>query len=323
MASVDIKSPYAHSSSFDEGFLQVSTIHRLHYEQYGKTDGKPVIFLHGGPGGSTSLSNTLYFNPDIYRVVLFDQRGAGKSTPSAEIKENTTDHLINDIETLRIHLKISKWHLVFGGSWGSALALLYAQNHPEMVGSLILRGILACRKIEREWSRGDSGAARIYPEEYHKFLSFLPESERQDPFKGYYKYLLSDDKSTRLAAAKEWNRWDMTIGSLTTDEHTFEKLNDEKWLLSHALLEAHYFSHAAWLTDEQILFKQNVDKIRHIPTTLVQGRYDIICAPQTAWELHNAWPESRLIWIADAGHSAKEPGTQSKLIEVCDEYANL
>jgi proline iminopeptidase len=280
------KSPYTHSSAFDEGFLEVSPIHKLHYEQYGKVDGKPgmsrdksisltkmtrpdssiVVFLHGGPGGSTSFSNTIYFNPNVYRVVLFDQRGAGKSTPSAEIRENTTPDLINDIESLRIHLKIPKWHLVFGGSWGSTLGLLYAQAHPHMVGSLVLRGIFTRRKLEREWSRGPAGAARIYPDAYEEFLGFLPENERNDPIKGHYKRLLSSDVETRLAAARQWNRWDITIGSLKPDEKSFEKVNDDQWSLSHALLEAHYFANGGWIEEGQILRRENIDKIRHIPS---------------------------------------------------------
>ncbi|PCG91455.1 Proline iminopeptidase [Penicillium occitanis (nom. inval.)] len=307
MAHNTISSPHTHSSAFDEGFLEVSLIHKLHYEQYGKVDGKPVVFLHGGPGGSTSFSNTIYFNPNVYRVVLFDQRGAGRSTPSAEIQENTTQDLINDIESIRIHLKITKWHLVFGGSWGSTLALLYAQAHPHMVGSLVLRGICTCRKLEREWSRGSAGAARIYPDAYEEFVNFLSEEERQDPFKGYYKYLLSSDVETRLAAARKWNTWDITIGSLIPDEKSFEKINDDQWSLSHALLEAHYFANEGWIEDGQILRKENIDKIRHIPTTLIQGR---------------AWAETKLIWVAAAGHSVKEPGIEKALIEVCDEYAN-
>lgn len=228
-----------------------------------------VVFLHGGPGGSTSRSSTIYFNPNIYRVILFDQRGAGQSTPSAEIRENSAQNLIDDIETLRIHLKITKWHLVFGGSWGSTLALLYAQAYPQMVGSLVLRGIFTCRELERQWSRGPNGAARIYPDAYEKFLSFLPENERQDPFKGYYEYLLSSDVEIRLAAARHWNRWDITIGSLTPDEKSFEKVNDDQWSLSHALLEAHFFANKDGIEEGRILRKENIDRIRHIPSKYI------------------------------------------------------
>jgi proline iminopeptidase len=272
-----------HSPAFDEGFLQVSSLHKLHYEQYGKLDGKPgmlqcnlfsfhksnrpvVVFLHGGPGGSTSHANTIYFNPTIYRVVLFDQRGAGRSTPSAEIQDNTTQRLISDIEALRTHLKIPKWHLVFGGSWGSALALLYAQSHPQIVGSLVLRGIFTAREAELGWSRGPAGAARIYPDAYQNFISFLLEHERETPLQGYYKILSSSDHAAKLAAAREWNRWDLTIGSLTPDQRSFEKLNDEQWLLSHAILEAHYFANRGWIEEGQILRRENIDNIRHIPS---------------------------------------------------------
>ncbi|OKL60560.1 hypothetical protein UA08_04410 [Talaromyces atroroseus] len=347
---------YAHQPAFDRGYLAVGPIHKLHYEQYGKEDGKPVIFLHGGPGGSTSSSNAKYFNPDLYRVVLFDQRGAGRSLPSCELRENTTHHLLNDIESLRSHLKIAKWHLVFGGSWGSTLALLYAQQYPERVGSLVLRGIFTVRKSECEWARGKDGAARMYPEAYQRFVDFLPESERQNPAESYSKYILCtssdpDKQEARLAAAREWNRWELTIGALTHAPSVFEKLKDEQWVLGHATLEALYEANGAWLEEGQILKKENIDAMRHIPgilptlyyyccsrsylgrelmmggglaiATIVQGRYDLVCPPQNAWDLHTAWPESRLIWIADAGHSATEPGTQNALIEVCDEYAGL
>lgn len=355
MENTSTKTPYSHSRAFDEGYLQVSSIHKLHYEQYGKIDGKPgkffvllqiasssspkckcypvsfqtmlidtVIFLHGGPGGNTSQANTIYFNPDIYRVILFDQRGAGRSTPSAEIQDNTTQHLIEDIESLRIHFEVAKWHLVFGGSWGSALALLYTEAHPKMVGSLILRGIHTCRKAEFEWTRGPNGAARIYPDAYERFLSILPENDRQNPYKGYYDIFLSQDHGKRLAAARNWSRWDLTISTLVHNPQSFEKLDDESWVLSHALLEAHYFVHNAWIEEGQILREENLKKIRHIPSeltsfnrckslsnvhsttvSLVQGRYDIICSPQTAWDLHKALPESRLFWIAAAGHNVK------------------
>lgn len=224
-----------------------------------------MLFLHGGPGGNTSKGNTIYFNPSVYRVVLFDQRGAGKSTPLAELRENTTQHLVSDIEILRKRLAIPKWHLVFGGSWGSTLALLYAQEYPNAVGSLVVRGIFTVRRSEVEFHRGPVGASQLFPEAYKAFVNHLPEEDRKEPNIAYYRLLTSDDKSTRLHAAREWNRWDLSTGSLKTDSDTFKTLQDDDWSLSHARLEAHYFIHGAWLEEGHILKPQRMDKIRHIP----------------------------------------------------------
>ena len=226
-----------------------------------------MLFLHGGPGGQTSKSNASYFNPTVYRVVLFDQRGAGRSTPNAEIRENTTQHILDDIEVLRKHVGIPKWHTVFGGSWGSTLALLYAQAHPELVGSLTLRGIFTVRKLELDWSRG-TGAGRIFPDLFDNFINYL-EAGREDPFPAYYRLLTSEDRATRVAAARSWNTWDMSIGSIVPDPESLAKINDDNWSLAHAVLECHYFLHGAWLEDGQILKKSNIDKIRHIPGKII------------------------------------------------------
>jgi proline iminopeptidase len=234
-----------------------------------------VIFLHGGPGGQTSKSNTVYFDPAVYRVVLFDQRGAGKSTPSAELRENTTQHLVNDMEQLRKHLGIAKWHCVFGGSWGSTLALLYAQEYPELVGSLIVRGIFTVRKEELVWSRRD-GVARMFPDLFDKFINYLPEEDRDDSYKGYYKLLTSNDRETQLAAARSWNTWDMSIGTIVLNTESLAQINDDNWSLNHALLECHYGIHGAWLEEGQILKKSNIDKIRHIPGKIIIKGSDFI-----------------------------------------------
>ncbi|KAL7916838.1 proline iminopeptidase [Trichoderma velutinum] len=295
---------YKHSLPFDSGYLPVGDIHRLYYEQYGDINGKPAVFLHGGPGGRTSPSNTVYFDPSIYRIVLFDQRGAGKSTPSGELRENTSSLLAADIETLRAHLGITKWHVVLGGSWGSALALLYAQTYPQAVGSLILRGLLTVRKAELAWSRGGLGACRIYPDAYEAFISHLPSDERSDPYSAYYRLLTSDDRQVQIAAAREWNRWDIVRGALEVHSDAMNKLDDENWSLVHARLETHFFSHRAWLEEGQLLAPQNIARVKHIPVSIIQGRYDIVCAPQTAWDLHKSWPGSRIYWIAAAGHNA-------------------
>ena len=226
-----------------------------------------MIFLHGGPGGNTSISNTVFFDPAIYRVVLLDQRGCGKSTPPAELRENTSQHLVSDIESLRSHLNIAKWHVVFGGSWGSTLALLYAQTHPEVVGSLVLRGIFTVRRSELDWGYKD-GTGRVFPEYHDAFLSYLSEDKRGDPITAYYELLTSDDPATRLAAAKAWSGYELATNSLFIDEEELKKVNDEVWVLAHSRIEAHYFMHGAWLEEGQLLKKENIDKIRHIPGKL-------------------------------------------------------
>lgn len=224
-----------------------------------------MIFLHGGPGGSTNQASTRFFDPAIYRVILFDQRGSGKSKPCAELRQNTSQLLVGDIETLRNHLGIQRWHLVFGGSWGSTLALLYTQAHPELVGNLVLRGIFTERSSEVDWSRGNHGAACIYPDAYDEFLNHLPVSQRNNPMQGYYNLLTSADYEVRRAAARSWNKWDLTIGALEPEVDAFAKLEDDDWSLSHARLEAHYIVHLAWLEDNQILNPENLGKITHIP----------------------------------------------------------
>lgn len=205
----------------------------------------------------------------MYRVVLFDQRGAGKSTPNAELRENTTEAILSDIEVLRKHIGISKWHSVFGGSWGSTLSLLYAQEHPELVGSLIVQGIFTVRKEELDWSRR-AGAARIFPDLFDNFIDHLPEEDRDTPYTGYYKLLTASDRETRIAAAKSWNTWDMSIGTIKVNYNNLENINDDNWSLSHALLECHYFINGAWLEDGHILKQSNLDKIRHIPSTITK-----------------------------------------------------
>jgi proline iminopeptidase len=282
-----------------------------------------VIYLHGGPGGQCGKANTQFFDPQHYRVVLLDQRGSGQSRPNACTDNNTTWHLVADIETLRKHLHIPKWHLVFGGSWGSTLALAYAQKHPESVGTLVLRGIFAVRDFELKWTLVPGGAAMLFPDRFDEFINFLPEEERADHIESYHKRLMSEDTNISHPAAVAWNNYEISMSTLYPNIEGLTKLEDPSFLLAHARMEAHYFKNKAWLEDGQLLKKENIDKIRHIPVTIVQGRYDVVCPPITAWELHKAWPESKLHWIPDAGHSATEPGTKRKLIEACDEYASL
>ncbi len=323
MATTDnhLTEGYKHDPPFDAGFLSVGSIHKIYYAQHGNPAGKPVIFLHGGPGGQTSLASTIFFDPKVYRVVLLDQRGSGKSEPAAEIRENTSQLLVEDIETLRTHLGIEKWHMVFGGSWGSTLSLLYAETHPDRVGSLVVRGIFTVRESELYFTRGFNGTAHIYPELFDEWVDFLPEHERADPYKGYLRLLTSEDYETRLNAAKAWNKWETGISKLIPEQTTKEE--DDRWHLQHARMEVHYETNRAFLEEGQLLKPENIAKIKHIPCSIVQGRYDVVCPPRTAWHLHKALPDSKLFMIADAGHSATEPGTQRKLIEVCDEYRDL
>lgn len=317
------KAAHSHGPAYNSGHLQVGSIHEIYYEEYGKQDGLPVIYLHGGPGGSTSPANAEFFDPAVYRVVLMDQRGVGKSRPRNELRENTTQHLSDDVERLRAHLGIEKWHMVFGGSWGSTLGLFYAQAHPEKVGSLVLRGVFTARRSEL-LVEGAPVARLFFPQEWEAFMNYLPADERGDFITAYYKRITSDDKEVAQAAAREWSRWDLGSGTLRPDPWVAQMLDQPDWCLTHSLLESHYlFQNSAWLEDGQLLAPANMEKIKHIPGAIVQGRYDMCCPPKTAWELHKAWPKSSLHWIVDAGHSATEPGTKAKLIEVCDELAKL
>lgn len=254
-----------------------------------------------------------------------DQRGAGKSKPTTELQENTTHDLVSDIEAIRLHLKIPKWHLLFGGSWGSTLALLYAQAYPDAVGAMILRGIFTTRDAEVAWLYGGYGAANIFPEAWEAFISFLPPEQRRAPVAAYYKLLTGDDRALRIAAAREWSRWDLSVDSLVPNESGFAMLEDDEWVLAHALMAAHFAVHHFWLDEGQILKVENLAKIQHIPGefdssalrrhktfpkltgpgTIIQGRYDMVAPPQTAWDLHKLWVKSKLIWIPDAGHGAK------------------
>ncbi|KAF3037923.1 hypothetical protein E8E12_002527 [Didymella heteroderae] len=323
MAQAPQAQGYEHDDAWDTNWLRVDETHELYYEQYGLKEGKSVIYLHGGPGGHISKGNTAFFNPEQYRVILLDQRGCGQSRPNASTVNNTTWHLVSDIEKLREHLGIAKWHVVFGGSWGSTLALACAQTHPTSVGSLVLRGIFAFRALELKWTNMYGGASFLFPDHYEEFINFLPEEERKDHVASYHKRLMSEDESISHPAARAWNKWEISISTLYPNTKGLSQLEDASYNLAHARMEIHYFTNQGWLEDSQLLKKENIDKIRHIPTTIVQGRYDTVCPPVTAWELHKAFPETKLHWIADAGHSATEPGTKNKLIQVCEEFANL
>ena len=302
---------------YDEGMLAVSPMHTIHYEQCGNPEGTPALFLHGGPGGGIVPDYRRFFDPDAYRVVLFDQRGSGQSTPHASLEENTTWDLVSDIERLREHLGIEKW-VVFGGSWGSTLSLAYAQTHPARVRALVLRGIFLCRPKEIRWFYQE-GASWIFPDVWEQYLEVIPEEERGDMVSAYYRRLTSEDEGVRLEAARAWSVWEGSTSKLLFDYEMIDKFADAEFALAFARIECHYFMNNAFFdTDNHLI--ENVGKIRHIPAVIVQGRYDVVCPIQTAWELHRAWPEAEWKVIPDAGHSATEPGTIAALVEATDKF---
>ncbi|KAJ0241816.1 Proline iminopeptidase [Hirschfeldia incana] len=309
--SVKRRSLYPPIEPYNDGILKVSDTHTLYWEQSGNPDGHAVVFLHGGPGGGTSPGNRRFFDPEFYRIVLFDQRGAGKSTPHACLEENTTWDLVNDIEKLREHLKIPEW-LVFGGSWGSTLALTYSQSHPDKVTGLVLRGIFMLRKKEIEWFY-EGGAAAIYPDAWEEFRDLIPENERGSLVDAYHKRLNSDNLETQYAAARAWTKWEMMTAHLLPNDGNIQKAEDDKFSLAFARIENHYFVNKAFFTSDSYLL-ENIDKIRHIKTTIVQGRYDVVCPMMSAWDLHKAWPEAELKIVGDCGHSANEPGIAAELV---------
>jgi proline iminopeptidase len=302
------------------GKLRVSKIHTLHYEECGRPDGKPVVFLHGGPGGGIDPTYRRYFDPAVWRVVLFDQRGCGKSTPHAELRENTTWDLVEDIERLRKELGIERW-VAFGGSWGSTLALAYAQTHPARVKALVLRGIFLLRKRELDWFY-QQGASELFPDAWETYLAPIPPRERGRMMRAYYKRLTSSDRRVRMRAARAWSVWEGTTCKLQTDPELVKKFAGGKFADAFARIEAHYFVHGGFLDrDDQLL--RGVPKIADIPGVIVQGRYDVVCPMRSAWDLHWAWPEAKLIVVPDAGHSIREPGILSALIEETERIASL
>lgn len=301
--------------SFD---LPVSDLHTIHVQEAGNPNGKPVIFLHGGPGGGIEPVYRQYFNPERYRIILFDQRGCGKSTPFAELKENTTWDLIEDIEAIRNELNISRW-VVFGGSWGSTLALAYAETYPAPVKALILRGIFLLRPKEIRWFYQE-GANYIFPDIWESYLAPIPQSERDDLVAAYYKRLCSPDRETRLKAAKAWSIWEGSTSKLFQDPSLIERTGDGAFAEAFARIECHYFIHHGYFESENYIL-DHIDRIRHIPAVIVQGRYDVVCPVTSAWDLHRAWPEADFHIIPDAGHSMTEKGTRSTLIEYTEKYS--
>ena len=302
---------------FQKGFLRVSKLHELYYEQSGNPKGKPVVFLHGGPGGATDPAMRRFFDPKGYRIVLLDQRGCGASRPHAELRENSTWDLVADLETLRVHLGLERW-MVFGGSWGSTLALAYAQSHPEQVTELVLRGIFLLRRSELEWFYQDPlGAASIFPDLWEKYLAPIPPAERGDLILAYYRRLISEDRATRATAARAWATWEAATSFLRANPTYVTKFDNPDYAAAFARIEAHYFVNRGFMTsDDQLL--RDVERIRHIPAVIVQGRYDIVCPMRSAWDLHRAWPEAELRIVPDAGHSAFETATTRELVAATD-----
>jgi proline iminopeptidase len=304
---------------YDTGTLAVSDLHTIYYEQCGNPEGLPVVFLHGGPGGGVVPEYRQFFDPQAYRVVLFDQRGSGRSTPHASLEENTTWALVSDIEKLRERLGVEKW-LVFGGSWGSTLSLAYAQTHPERVRALVLRGIFLCRPQEIRWFyQEESGASWIFPDVWEKYVEVIPEAERGDFVSAYYRRLTGEDEAERVAAARAWSVWEGSTSKLRFDYEMIERFDDPEFALAFARIECHYFMNNAFFPTDNYLI-ENVGKIRHVPATIVQGRYDVVCPMKSAWELHRAWPEAEFVVVPDAGHSATEPGIIDALVTATDRF---
>jgi proline iminopeptidase len=304
---------------YASGRLKVSDLHEIYFEESGNRRGKPVVFLHGGPGGGSEAGQRRFFHPDKYRIILFDQRGCGQSTPHASLEENTTWDLVADIEKLRTHLGIDSWQ-VFGGSWGSTLALAYAETHPDRVTELVLRGIFLLRKQEIDWFY-QRGASVLYPDAWEAYSGHIPEPERGDFLAAYHGRLTSPDPKVRLAAARIWSGWEGRTSKLIPDSGFVGHYEDEEFALAFARIEVHYFvNHGFFDSDDQLL--RNVARIRHIPGVIVQGRYDVVCPMESAWALHRAWPEADLVITPDSGHSATEPPNSRALVAATDKFAS-
>ncbi|KPK14130.1 MAG: proline iminopeptidase [Myxococcales bacterium SG8_38] len=297
---------------YDSGHLRVDELHSVYYEQCGNPRGKPAVFVHGGPGGGSNPVHRRFWDPRVYRIVLFDQRGCGRSTPHAELRNNTTWHLVDDMERMREHLGIERWQ-VFGGSWGSTLALAYAQQHPERVTDMVLRGIFLLRRHEIEWYYQE-GASRIFPEAWESYLEPIPEEERGDMVGAYYRRLTSDDRAERIQAARAWSMWEGSTSRLVPDPELIERTGDETFAEAFARIECHYFINGGFFREDDQLLR-NLHRIEHIPAIIVQGRYDVVCPAQSAYQLHRRWPGSVLRIAPQSGHSALEPEITSLLVE--------
>ena len=301
---------------YDTGFIKKGK-HEIYYEQCGNPKGKPAIFLHGGPGGGCGSLSRRFFNPKKYRIILFDQRGCGRSKPHTCLEDNTTWHLIEDIESIRERLDIKKW-LVFGGSWGSTLAIAYAQKHPKNVSQMVLRGIFMLRQKELQWFY-QYGASEMYPEAWQGFLKEIPENEWDDLIESYRKIFYGDDEEKKLSAAKAWSKWEASCSFINYNPNAVKESINAEFALAFALIENHYFINKGFLDYENQLL-DNIDIIRDIPSIIIQGRYDVVCPPTTAYELHSRWPESELVIAPFSGHSAFEKEITHELIKATNKF---
>ena len=316
----DLRTLYPPIKAHRTGYLRVSDVHEIYYEESGNPDGKPAVFVHGGPGGGTDAKMRSFFDPKRYRIILFDQRGCGKSRPNASLVDNTTWHLVDDMEKLREHLGIERW-LVFGGSWGSTLALAYAETHPQRVTELVLRGIFLLRRWEIEWFyQNPGGAGALYPDLWERYVAPVPEEERSDMVSAYYKLLTSEDPQVSGQAAQAWSVWEGATSYLRLNPDYVSKFQEDIYAATFARIECHYFVNKGFFkTDAQLL--EDVGRIKHIPTVIVQGRCNVICPMKSAWDLHRAWPEADLRIVPDAGHSAFEAGNIHELVSATDRFA--
>ena len=306
---------------YESGMLEVGDGHRLYWELSGNSNGKPVVFLHGGPGGGSSPDHRRQFNPDKYKILVFDQRGCGKSTPYASLDHNTTWDLVDDIEKLRTKIaKVDQWQ-VFGGSWGSTLAVAYAETYPERVTELVLRGIFLFDTYEIDWMYKEGGASAVYPDKFEEFLAPIPQAERGDLVEAYRKRLTSDDAAVQLAAAQAWSKWEGDIVTLLPSPETIEHFTDPGVAVAVARIENHYMANHGWLEEGQLL--RDAVKLKGIKGVIVQGRHDTCTPPVAAWKLKQAWPEVELNIVPDAGHLFSEPGTTDGLIRATDKFAGV
>ena len=309
---------YPELEPHDSGLLALDQLHRMHWEVSGNPQGVPVLFLHGGPGAGASPAHRRFFDPAVYCTVIFDQRGSGRSTPLGEVDNNTTQHLIADIELLREHLEVERW-CVFGGSWGSTLALAYAQKYPQRCSALVLRGVFLARPPEIEWFL--YGIRNCFPEAWHTFASFIPEKERNDLLAAYARRLNDPDPQIRTIAARHWSTYEGSCSTLLTSASTVSHYSNDRVAFGLARIEAHYFLNNCFLTENQLL--SSIDKIRHLPCTSVQGRYDMVCPIVSANDLHLAWPEADYVVVPDAGHSAWELGISAQLVASMEKLKSL
>ena len=315
-----MKTKYPPIAPYRTGFLEVGSGHNIYWEESGNPKGLPVIYLHGGPGSGTDPSHRSYFDPKVYRIVLFDQRGCGKSKPHASLVDNTTWHLVADIEMLREHLGIDRW-VVFGGSWGSTLALAYAETHPKQSLAIVLRGIFLGRKKEIDWFY-QAGAHHVFRDEWEKYLNPIPVAERGDIVKAYHRRLTSSDPAERKRAAYAWSAWEGANLKLLFDPEFFKQFTGDFHADALARIECHYFMNGCFFKTGNWLI-ENVESVRKIPAVIIHGRYDMICPFETAWELHKAWPEAEFEVIRDAGHAASEPGITDALIRATDRFGSI